>query len=146
MKKLMYVSDEEQLNEYERECKRISYKTFISRYTNGNLLLCNNIAEIDECLYDNVEVGSLYDEESDEYAEIYQYYLADFTEWELEELRNLYNDEVIICYSEKLGLYVVCVDHLGTSWDYVLTGIKYTTSWEEYTEWKRGVENEQNSN
>ena len=137
MEKLFYISNEEQVNEYERECGKISYRTLLERYTQGHMILCNNIYNIDENLLFNVEVGSLFnDEECEEPKDIYQYFIIAINEWEIEELKKYYNDEVIIAYSEVLENYVLCVDHFGTSWDYVLTDVEYTTDWEKYNQWK----------
>ena len=63
--------------------------------------------------------GCDYDEEYDEYTEIYQYYIvSDNAVPILEEA------EEIVYYNEELDMYVWGVTHWGTSWDYVLTNIK----------------------
>lgn len=131
-KVLFYINDENKLNEYERKYKKISYKTLVNYYTQGHIILCNNIVNIDEFLFDNIVNGELYNEEEDYYKDIYQYFIIDLNQWELEEIQKYYNNDLIICYSEKLDNYILCVDHFGTSWDYVLTDIEYTTNWEEY--------------
>ena len=64
--------------------------------------------------------GSDYDEENDTYTEIYQFYIIDETGVRI--LTEHTNE--IIYYCEELDLYVWCVDHWGTSWDYVLTDIE----------------------
>ena len=53
-----------------------------------------------------------------------------------------YNDELIIAYSEVLDNFVLLVDHLGTSWDYVLTDIEFTDDYQKYQEWEKRLENE----
>lgn len=58
--------------------------------------------------------------EQDEQPEIYQYYIisdngADFLQ--------RYTDEIIY-YIPVLDIYIWCITHWGTSWDYVLTNIK----------------------
>lgn len=73
--------------------------------------------------------GSDYDEENDEYIDIYQYFLIDLCIDE-EALKELSSD-LIIAWSETLQNYVLFVDHLGTSWDYVITNIEYTTDYKE---------------
>ena len=54
------------------------------------------------------------------FYDIYQYYIISSNGASI--LRD-YTDE-IVWYNEKLDLYVWGVTHYGTSWDYVLTGIR----------------------
>lgn len=142
-RKLIYLCESRfnKLNEYEKEHKKISYRTLLDYY-DITPILCNNIINIEECLYDYIEVGSIYNEEEDYYEDIYQYYIIDLSEWELEDIKEKYNNELIICYSPKLENYILCVDHFGTSWNYVLTDIEYTTDYEEYEKWKEKLETE----
>jgi len=64
--------------------------------------------------------GNEYDEETDSYTEIYQYYIiSDNGARILQEC----TDEILF-YNEELDMYVWGVTHYGTSWDYVLTDIK----------------------
>ena len=129
MEKLkMYVNLEE-LNEYEKEHKKISYKRLINRISN-NIWLFNNAPKLSE--YDfEFEIGNDYDEETDEFVEFYQYYLIDINPYMIEKLQKLKCKDVVIAWSEKLEEHVLMVDHFGTSWDYVLTDIEYTTKYEE---------------
>lgn len=54
------------------------------------------------------------DEECEEvYDDIYQYFIINRADL-LEE----YTNELVI-YNEDLDLYILCVKHFGTSWDYV---------------------------
>lgn len=140
MNKLIYLckSRFKELNDYEKENGYISYRTLLNYY-DITPILCNNIVNIDESLYDNVEVGSIYDEENDYYYDIFQYFIINLSEWELENIKKYYNDELIIAYSEKLENYILMVDHYGTSWDYVLTDIKWTTDYEKYEKWKNSI-------
>lgn len=104
---------EKDLNEYEKENKRLSYKNLF--YNDEGLILCNNIAND----YDELELvnGEDYDDESDEYAEIYQYYIIDDS-----TARRLIDDtNEIIYYHNRLDIYILGVTHCGTSWGYVLT-------------------------
>ena len=144
MKKMIYLCESRfnELNDYEKENKRISYRTLI-KYYNMTPILCNNIINVEECLYDYIEVGSIYNEEEDSYTEIFQYYIINLSQWELEYIKEKYNDELIICYSPKLENYILCVEHFGTSWDYVLTDIEYTTDYEEYKKWRVSLESEE---
>lgn len=63
--------------------------------------------------------GSDYDEEYEEYTEIYQYYIVSDNAVEI-----LQEADEIVYYNEELDMYVWGVTHWGTSWDYVLTDIK----------------------
>lgn len=145
-KKMMYLCNSRfnELNDYEKEHKRVSYRTLL-KYYDMTPILCNNIENIDEFLYDNIEVGSIYDEEEDTYTDIFQYFIINLTEWELEDIKEKYSDELIICYSPKLENYILCVDHFGTSWDYVLTDIEWTTDYEQYQKWEEKLREEKAS-
>lgn len=85
----------------------------------GDCILNNTIME-ETSGYWEVVSGSVYDEETDEYYDIYQYYIINEYGYEfLEE----HTDEIVF-YNEKLDMYIWGVTHFGTSWDYVLTDIK----------------------
>lgn len=129
MKKLKMYVNLEDLNEYEKEHKKISYKRLINRISN-NIWLFNNAPKLSE--YDfEFEIGNDYDEETGEFIEFYQYYLIDINPYMIEKLQKLKCKDVVIAWSEKLEEHVLMVDHFGTSWDYVLTDIEYTTKYEE---------------
>lgn len=121
--KKFYISDENELNSEEIRSGRVSYRRIIDRYIH-DLVLCNNIVEIEEFLE-----CQLYDtyEEIDDF-EIYQYYLCNLSEYEIEQLEDY---GILLAYSNKLGLDVLCVEHFGTSWDYVLTDVEWTTNLDE---------------
>lgn len=114
-----YVNIEE-LNEEEKRTKKISYKRLINRICD-NLILCNNIEDIDQGIYENIEIGEI-----DYNYEIYQFYIIDIDTYTLEKLKKLNCNDVIIAYSNILDNYILMVDHYGTSWDYVMTSIGYT--------------------
>jgi hypothetical protein len=130
--------------------KRLDYRGLAELV--GDMIMCNNIPQVDETIWDNVHCGSLYyisDDAEDDYAE----YLADYEnscddeepktyqEW-LEDNREDYEREVdiyqyylirdpywlekageLVLYSDKLDCYVWCIDHWGTGWDYVLSNL-----------------------
>ena len=79
-------------------------------YPNSSLILCNNIPQVDECLFDNIENGSFW-----EYCDIFQWYIIDNST--AERLKR--STKELIFYSEKLDVYVLGVTHYGTAWDYV---------------------------
>ena len=87
----------------------ISYKD-ASKYLHNSLILCNNITEIDEYLWENCDLCN-----TDE--EFFQYFLTDCSQDDAERLHQWFGLNLL--YSGKLGLYILCVEHWGTSWDYV---------------------------
>lgn len=129
MKNLKMYVNLENLNEEEKRTGYISYKRLIDRISNG-IWLFNNAPKLSG--YDfEYEVNSDYDEENDEYIDIYQYYLIDINNYMIEKLNELKCKDIIIAWSETLEEYVLMVDHFGTSWDYVMTNIKYTNNIDE---------------
>lgn len=129
-----YTKVEDTYNELKGKTVRCNYSQIF--HDNDSLLLCNNIVEVDECLYENVEGGELYDyydEDGneityDEYEEIgwengaseccrdiYQYYLINDS---LARMLIEHTDNIIF-YSDKLDLYVLGVTHFGTGWSCV---------------------------
>lgn len=86
-----------------------------TQWLNNSFILCNNIADIDMSIYDNMQFNA-YDEEGN-YFDIFQWYLTDCSEEDMEYLRDTFG--LKFTYSELLDVFVLCVDHYGTSWDYV---------------------------
>ncbi len=132
MEKLkFYINDENKLNDYEKKNKRISYKT-LCEYLFTDMILCNEFYKADEYFQDWAECGQdlFYNEDDDESTEIYQYFIVDFRDFNLDFIKKYCQNEIILWYSEKLGLYILGVDHFGTSWRYVLTDFEYTTDYE----------------
>lgn len=93
--------------------KRISYAELIK---NENIILCNNIVNLELEPY----CGSDYDEEDNEYALIYQYYII--TEQFAEYLSQATDETVFYC--PMLEVYVWGVTHFGTAWSGVYLDIK----------------------
>lgn len=124
-----FVNDLKDLNEEERRTGCISYRRLIDRISN-NIFLFNEAPKLSNYDFEFI-IGNDYDESTDEYTEIYQYYLIDLCISENDELLKQLQNELIIAWSETLQNYVLMVDHFGTSWDYVMTNIKYTTNYEE---------------
>lgn len=87
----------------------------------NNFILCNKIVDIDSTIWDNFQTP-IYNEEEDRYTEIYQWYITDCSEMDIEWLTK--NFDLLFTYSELLGCYVLAVDHCGTSWDYVACEVK----------------------
>ena len=119
-----YVSKKEDLNKEELKTGCVSYKRVISAYIR-DLVLCNDIECVEEFVWENMQNV---DFDSDEEINIYQFYLCNLSEHEKEQLLEY---GIILSYSNKLGLDILCVDHLGTSWDYVMTDVEWTTNFDE---------------
>lgn len=88
-------------------------------WLDNSLIMCNEIPEIDPSVWDNMRF-SLYEEDEDGYEEsleIYQWYLTDCSDFDVKFLEEHFG--LKFTYSDLLGLYVLCVTHYGTSWDYV---------------------------
>ena len=120
--KKFYINDKKFLNEEELKSGCVSYGRIVKTYIN-DLILCNNIAEIDESIWNNFI--NAYEEVD---MDIYQYCLC--------ELNNYIKDKLadygfILTHSDLLGLDVLCVTHCGTSWDYVMTDVEWTTNIDE---------------
>lgn len=156
MEKLGLIKSEK-MGDYEKEKGFASYRTIIEYFV-GDIVLCNNIINIDDSVYDNLmlEEETKYYNENDEeitedeyyedpnaYAdyntpEIFQWYLCHVSEYEKEQLQKA---GVIMSYSNTLECDVLCVDHWGTSWDYVLTSVKLFDTYEEMKAYEEGESN-----
>ena len=103
------------INQYGLEHGYIDYGTLAKSF---DAVLNNNIIN----KADDWEVvnGLDYDEETDDYKEIYQYFII--SESGYQTLSDC-TDELVY-YSEELDIYLWAIDHFGTGWDYVLTDIK----------------------
>lgn len=145
MEKLGLLKNDK-MGKYEKEQGVASYRTIIEQFC-SDIVLCNNIVNVDESIWENMQNGSYYidtktgEEVSEEdynndttgkieieYKEIYQYYLCNITDYEKELLLK---SGIILSYSNLLECDVLCVDHWGTSWDYVLTNVKLFDTYEE---------------
>lgn len=87
-----------------------------TQWLNGSLILCNDIVNIDPSISENSRFET-YDDETGEYTEIYQYYLTNYDAGDVGFLEQHFN--LLFSYSDTLDLYVLCVDHYGTAWNYV---------------------------
>ena len=114
-----FVDNSEQIEELEEEHEKI--ENTLSDIDNG---LTENIdpAEVDELRERLEEIENEIDElniEQDDFPDIYQYYIISGNGANILED---YTNEIIF-YNDDLDMYVWCVTHWGTSWDYVLTDI-----------------------
>lgn len=92
-----------------------TYKEAVN-WLHNDFVLCNNIANIDPTIYDNMRF-KYYDEDTDSYKDIFQWYITDATQDDVEYLEKHFG--LLFSYSELLDTYILCVDHLGTNWGYV---------------------------
>lgn len=126
------------VSDYGLKYGRLDYLTLSKCF---DCVLCNNIAEVDNSIYDNIINGDLETFEDDNgneltreeaeeleengekvcsnYVDIFQFYIVSDNAKELLKEAN-----EIIFYSELLDCYIWGVTHYGTAWDYVLTSIK----------------------
>lgn len=89
-----------------------TYRTAVE-WLNTNLVLCNRLPEIDSTIWENMRQG--FDEET----EIFQWYITDASDTDVDWLEEHFG--LLFTYSELLECWILCVDHYGTSWDYVMT-------------------------
>lgn len=94
--------------------KRYTRYSKAVKFLGNNLVLCNNIVDIDD---DYLDYRFSLEDDDGNPVEIFQYFLTDCSEDDVKFLEKTFN--LKFAYSEKLDLFVLCVDHYGTSWDYV---------------------------
>lgn len=140
MEKLkFYINNIEDLNEYEKEHNKISFKRLINKLFT-DMILCNDITKL---FYADINgnyiepeyiIGTDYDEENEEYLDVYQYFIVDFSSYTynlFEKYKEQLGKEFILYYINELDIYILGVTHFGTGWDYVLTDIEPTTNLDE---------------
>lgn len=91
-----------------------NYLTAVN-WLGNHRILCNTIHEVEEFFFESYRFDMF--NEDGEPIDIYSYYLTDCSERDVEFLEQHFG--LKFGYSEKLDMYVLCVDHYGTSWDYV---------------------------
>ena len=87
-----------------------------TQWCNNSLILCNQIPDLDPSVYENMHFA-LEDEETGEMTEIYPWVLTDCSNDEVNYLEKTFG--LLFTYSDLLDLYILCVPHWGTAWDYV---------------------------
>lgn len=85
-------------------------------WCNNNYIMQNNICEIDPSVYDNFRF-EIENEETGEYTEIYQWFITDANEFDVNYLEETFG--LLFTFSDLLEHYILCVPHYGTAWDYV---------------------------
>lgn len=101
------------------------------KWCGNSYVVCNNIAEIDPTIWDNMRFGL--EDEDGNCIEIYQWFISDASEGDVRYLESAFG--LKFTYSELLDCFILCVDHYGTSWDYV-----YCETSNEYAKRELGEE------
>lgn len=139
MKNLKMYVKKEDLNEYEKEHNKISFKRLVNKLFT-DMILCNDITKLfyneigGKYTEPQIEIGTDYDEKTEEQIDIYQYFIVDFSSWTYELMQKYvqqFGKEFILYYIEELDIYILGVTHFGTGWDYVLTDIEPTENAQE---------------
>lgn len=94
---------------------RTTYAVAVN-WLNSALVMCNHIWEIDTTVAENIRF-SIYSEDG-EIFEIYQSFITDCSLTDVEFLEEHFG--LKFTYSELLECFILCVDHYGTAWDYVM--------------------------
>ncbi len=112
-------------SEYAKEKGYLDYRTLAKAFDAD---LNNDIISATQTIgYWDIVNGSEYNEETDEYTDIFQYYIV--SDQGAQILQD-YTDEILF-YNNELDMFVWGVTHWGTSWDYVLTDIKLNCGYAE---------------
>ena len=127
------------VSQYGLENGHVDYRTLADVV--GDMVLCNAMADrvldtlewVSGEMYSYYDINNEYEEITREEAEerdwedveqetidIYQWYIVNYSGAEfLQEM----TDEIVM-YDSELDVYVWCITHWGTAWDYVLTSIE----------------------
>lgn len=97
-----------------KENKTTSYAKAIN-WMHNNFIYCGKLYEIDP--YFELPM-SLWNEDSEQFEDVFQFFLTDCNERDIKFLTSHF-EGLHFGYSEVLDMYILCVDHFGTSWDYV---------------------------
>lgn len=89
------------------------YRTAV-HWCDNNIVLCNNIVDIDDSIWDNMPDGM---NDGENFPEIFQWYITDCSDWDKDYLESTFG--LLFTYSDRLDCWILMVDHFGTSWDYV---------------------------
>lgn len=87
-------------------------------WLHNSYVMCNNIVNTDDSIWDNMRFGLDYDNEGNEESnDIYQWFITSACESDVEYLEKRF--DLKFTYSDKLECFILCVMHYGTAWDYV---------------------------
>ena len=93
--------------------KQTTYR-IATHWLGNSYVLANNITQ-DTSVFDNMRFD-FYDEDGDP-MDIYQWFITDANESDVEWLEKTFG--LLFTYSDLLDCFVLCVDNIGTGWDYV---------------------------
>ena len=115
-----------EISSYGQENNRLDYATFAKAF---DAILNNSIMEKGWNIGNGWELvnGSNYDEENDEYTEVFQWFIVSDNGAQM--IQDYTNE--ILYYHEDLDIYLWGVTHCGTSWDYVLMDIPCNCGYDE---------------
>lgn len=115
-----------EISAYGQEHNRLDYATFAKAF---DAVMNNNIFNMGWSIGNGWELinGSDYDEENDEYTEVFQWFIVSDNG---AQMIQDYTDEILY-YHEELDIYLWGVTHWGTSWNYVLMDIPCNCGYEE---------------
>jgi hypothetical protein len=91
-----------------------TYKTSYYKainYFHSNIILCNNITEIDNSIFENQR----FNEDLENYSSAYMYYITDLAADEVEFIEKHFTD-ILFTYSNLLDCFVLCYQFCGASW------------------------------
>ena len=103
----------------EQELYKTNYAVAID-WCNNNYVLCNNIPNIDNTIWNNMQGVEYWQEnkEDEELPDIFQWFISDASQNDVDYLVKTFPG-LLFTYSELLDCYILCVTHFGTGWDYV---------------------------
>lgn len=104
-------------SDYAKEHGFLDYATLAKAF--GAVMNNDIMQKTAEVGYWELVSGSDYDEENENYTDIFQCYIVDHIGAKILE-----EAEEIVYYNEELDMYVWGVTHWGTAWTHVLTNIK----------------------
>ena len=115
-----------EISAYGQKHNRLDYATFAKAF---DAVLNNNIFSMGWDIGNGWELvnGSDYDEETEEYNEVFQWFIVSDSGAQM--IQDYTNE--ILYYHEELDIYLWGVTHWGTSWDYVLMDIPCNCGYDE---------------
>lgn len=113
-----------EISEYGQEHGYLDYRTLAKAF---DAVLNNDIINATTSIgYWELVSGTDYDEETDEYTDVFQWFIVSDQGAEiLQEIGE------IVYYNDALDMYLWGVTHFGTSWDHVLTNVRCNVGYEE---------------
>ena len=133
-KKYLYIRSE--LLDGRKDGDNVTYRQLVGQYLDSMILNNEIMKETYEIGCWELYNGTDYDEENDDYLDIYQYFIIDG--YDAERLAE--DTDEIIYYNEKLDLYLLGVTHFGTPWNGVETDYIITTDYNKYREQEESEE------